>query len=84
MAIVCGVNHIGASLVDGKNVSRNRNADVLHGRFGGSDTRAIAIDTQAAHYIDKDDVLAEVIAGRLCTVAHKLHKVFFVRPFEII
>ena len=70
VAIAGGVNHIATSLVDGKNISGNSNADVLHSRFSGGNAFTVARDADTAHDVKEDNMLAEVIASRLCTVAH--------------
>lgn len=75
-----GVNKVNAGLVNRQKVGRCQNADIRNGRLCCCNARAVAIYGHAAHYVNKHNVLAEIINGCFGRFSHVFHQHFFGRP----
>ena len=58
-------NEVTGGLIDSQNVGGGQNTDVRNSRFSRAPAGAVTVDGHAAQHVQKDNVLAEVVAGGL-------------------
>ena len=67
------LNEIHRRLIDCENIGRGGNADIGNRGFRGAPARAVAINHHAAHHVDEDDLLPEMVADGLRGLLHVFH-----------
>ena len=67
------LNEIHRRLIDCENIGRGENAVIGNRGFRGVPARAVAVNRHAAHHVDEDDLLPEMVADGLRGLRHVFH-----------